>query len=91
MEADRVLVDGDDALTKYILTLPSAYNASTLARDLSDLLLGQPLAPEALNEAVEILLNGIPTYEWNPSAPGAAQRILGLVTHLAHLPEHLLV
>ncbi len=84
-------VQGDDALTAYILTLPSAYDAAALAADLADLLLGQPLAPPALADAVEILLGGIPAYEWDPSANGAVWRLRALIAHLGRLPEHQLV
>lgn len=65
----------------------SMWDAAALASDLADYFLGIPLEPDAKNELTEILLNGIPPYEWNPTAVGAESRLRGLVIHLARLPE----
>ena len=83
--------NGDEDLRAYALTLPGAYDAAALVTELSELMLGQPLSPEAHAQAVDILLNGIPAYEWDPNRSGAVWRIRALAQHLGRLPEHLLV
>ena len=65
----------------------SRWDAAALASDLADYFLGVPLPPEEKAELTDILLNGIPAYEWNPDAVGAESRLRGLVIHLARLPE----
>ena len=63
------------------------WDAAALAADLADLFLGVPLAAGDTAALADLLLNGIPAYEWDPTAPGAENRIRALVAHLARLPE----
>ncbi len=67
--------------------MPDPWDAARLAADLADTLLGTPLSPAEADALTPILLNGIPPYEWNPTAPGAENRIRQLVAHLLRLPE----
>jgi len=65
----------------------SQWDAAALASDLADYFLGVPLPPEDKAELTDILLNGIPAYEWDPTVVGAENRLRALVIHLARLPE----
>ncbi|GAB5535154.1 MAG: hypothetical protein Rubg2KO_14030 [Rubricoccaceae bacterium] len=65
----------------------SQWDAAALASDLADFLLGVPLDDAGKAELTDILLNGIPAYEWDPTVPGAENRLRALVIHLARLPE----
>ena len=65
----------------------SQWDAAALASDLADYLLGVPLSEDSTTELTDILLNGIPPYEWDPTVVGAENRIRALVIHLARLPE----
>ena len=47
--------------------------------------------PDQIETLTDILLGGIPPSSWDPSAPGAEARLVGLVAHLATLPEHELI
>ncbi|PAP77671.1 DUF1800 domain-containing protein [Rubrivirga marina] len=69
------------------LTMPEPWNAAALAADLADALLGVPLPQDEKAALTELLLNGLPPYEWSPITPGAESRIRGLVAHLFRLPE----
>lgn len=66
---------------------PGSYDAASLASELADYFLGVPLNDQDKAELTNILLNGIPAYEWNPEVIGAESRIRALVIHLARLPE----
>jgi hypothetical protein len=69
------------------LSMPEPFDAAALAADLADTLLGVPLAEADTAGLTELLLNGLPPYEWNPLEASAASRIRGLVVHLLRLPE----
>ncbi|MEM1054895.1 MAG: DUF1800 domain-containing protein [Bacteroidota bacterium] len=82
------LIDGDAPLFEFITSLDSADDAEALVADLAELLLGLPPEPNVLDQGLDILLNGIPAYEWDHRAPGAIWRIDALVAFLGRLPEH---
>ena len=85
--------DGDsvwgllDRLRPTATALPDADDAEALARDLAVLLIGR--APSAGDLAIytEILLDGLPYYEWDVSADGSEFRLRALIDHLVRLPE----
>ena len=70
------------------LSMPNPYDVHALAADLAAFFLGVPVSDDDLTTFTELLLNGIPDYEWNPSADGAEVRLRGLVDHLLGLPEY---
>ncbi|MEM6327999.1 MAG: DUF1800 domain-containing protein [Bacteroidota bacterium] len=82
------LVNGDQPLFDITLSLSSPYDAEAVVSDLAELLLGQAPDDRALGQGLDILLNGIPSYEWDPTAPGAIWRLDALVAFLGRLPEH---
>ncbi len=67
--------------------MPNPWSAAALAGDLADAFLGVPLTGAARDGLEDLLLNGIPAYEWNPQVDGAEARIRRLVDHLLRLPE----
>lgn len=69
------------------LTFPDPFDAQTLAVDLARHLLAVPLGEEDERVLGDILLGGLPPYEWDPSDMGVRPRYLALLSHLAELPE----
>ena len=67
---------------------PNRWTASALAADLAGDMLGLPVEPELLDQLTEILLNGQPDYEWDPTSESAENRIRQLVAFLTELPEY---
>ena len=76
-----------ESLPALALALPDGDDATALARDLATLLLGRTPTGDALALYTEILLDGLPYYEWDPRAEGSKYRLQALVDHLARLPE----
>ncbi len=70
------------------LALPNPFDPYALTADFTAHFFAIPASPEDLAAYAEILLNGIPDYEWNPNDPGAEARLLGLAAHLLRLPEY---
>ena len=70
------------------LKMPNPYDIEVLTADLAELFLAIQLDQDDLDLLVEIVLNGIPAYEWNPLDPGTEGRLSGLVGHLLQLPEY---
>ena len=62
-------------------------NPFLLAKEISDYLLPIKLSDEEYRELGEVLLGGIPAYEWNIYDNGSMNRILNLVQHIQRLPE----
>ena len=67
---------------------PDRWTASALAADLAADMLGLPPEPDLLPQLTELLLNGQPDYEWDPTAESAENRIRQLVAFLTELPEY---
>ena len=84
---DSWMIWWDVAYRDLAAAMPDPWSPHALAADLSDALLGQPLTEADRAGLTEILLDGIPDYEWNPLADGAERRVRGLVAHLLRLPE----
>jgi len=59
-----------------------------LSYDLAEFLLPVPLPEEEMQKLPDILLQGLPDYEWHLDFEGADIRILGLMNHLRQLPEY---
>ena len=68
--------------------MPDPYTIEVLTADLAELFIAIRLEQDDLDLLVEIVLNGLPPYEWNPLEPGAENRLYGLVSHLFLLPEY---
>lgn len=62
-----------------------------LTYDLAEFLLPVDLPEEELQKLPEVLLGGLPDYEWNLDYQGAAFRILDLIVHIRKLPEYQLM
>ncbi|WP_412060950.1 DUF1800 domain-containing protein [Rubrivirga sp. IMCC45206] len=80
-----------EALRGVALALPSPYVARDLAVDFATLWLGTAVDPAdtpAVDRLIGVLLGDIPEYEWDPTAPGAGTRLMGLALHLAVQPEY---
>lgn len=79
-----------EALRSVALALPNPTPVRALVADLAALWTGTPFDAsdtEAMDRLVGLLLGGVPEYEWDPEAPGAGTRLLGLALHAARLPE----
>ena len=76
-----------DRLPALALALPGGETAEGAARGLAELLLGREPGAGDLALYTEVLLDGLPPYEWDPRAENAAYRLRGLVDHLVRLPE----
>lgn len=66
-------------------------NPNQLAKDLAEYMLSVELPQAELDALPEVLLGGIPDYEWNTDASGAKWRILNLMAHIRQLPEYQLL
>lgn len=62
-----------------------------LSYDLAEFLLPVDLPEEELTKLSDVLLGGLPDYEWNLGFQGAAGRILNLIVHIRKLPEYQLM
>ena len=69
------------------MTMPAPFDAVALTADIAAYLTSVPLDQEQLDRLVEVLLDGLPSYEWNPLDQGAEGRLFGLVLALLRLPE----
>ena len=58
-----------------------------LARDLADYFLPQPLNEEEYDVLTQVLLDGIPDYEWDVEEQGAGERLRGFMSYLVQMPE----
>ena len=85
-------IDGmAEALQAVALALPSPYVARDLVVDVATLWLGTAVDPAdtaTVDRLIGVLLGDIPEYEWDPTAPGAGTRLVGLALHLAVQPEY---
>jgi hypothetical protein len=59
-----------------------------VAGEIAALLSPVPADAEYLETLVEILLDGIPTYEWDPDTDGGLARLSNYVAYLMQLPEY---
>lgn len=59
-----------------------------LVEDMASYLISVPLPQSEKDKLPEVLLQGIPDYEWSIRNDGAAVRILNLMNHLRQLPEY---
>lgn len=62
-----------------------------LVKDFAEYMLAVELPATELDVLPEVLLGGIPDYEWNTNASGAKWRILNLMAHIRQLPEYQLL
>ena len=58
-----------------------------LTRELTDTFLSQPMSEEEYSVLTEVLLDGIPDYEWSTEVTGADERLRGLLAYIVQLPE----
>lgn len=58
-----------------------------LTRDLTEYFLPQPLSDEDYDVLTDVLLDGIPDYEWDVQEQGADDRLRGFLNYLVQLPE----
>ena len=58
-----------------------------LTRELADYFLPQTLSEDDYQELTEVLLDGIPDYEWDITGQGTGERLRGFLTYLVQLPE----
>ncbi|MCS7081527.1 MAG: DUF1800 domain-containing protein [Bacteroidetes bacterium] len=63
-------------------------DAETLVRELVGWLWGLAPSVDRLRMLLEVLLQGIPAYEWGLDKPGAELRLQGLVKYLLRQPEY---
>ena len=59
-----------------------------LTRDLAEYFLPQPLSEADYQELTQVLLDGIPEYEWDISEQGTGERLRGFLSYLVQLPEY---
>ncbi len=67
---------------------PAPDDPDALVDALAERFLAVPLAAEARQAAVDVLLGGIPPYEWRADAPGADARVRECLLFLFRLPEY---
>lgn len=82
------LLPQQQTLQALALALPAPHDPYALTADFAAHFLAVPASDDDLATYTEILLNGIPDYEWNPNDPGAEARLLGLAAYLLRLPEY---
>lgn len=70
-----------------VMAMPERHDAYALAGTLADRVLPVPLTGQERTALGDILLAGMPAYEWDLSAFGGFARLTGLLTHLYSLPE----
>ncbi|WP_412067415.1 DUF1800 domain-containing protein [Rubrivirga sp. IMCC43871] len=90
LTSDDVISRGSIA-QDFALSLPNPFDPYLLVDDLADRMISVPVPEPTRTEAVEILLAGIPDYEWNPKASTAPARIRATLQFLARLPEYQLL
>lgn len=83
-----VYLPGQQTLQALALAMPDPYTIEVLTADFAEFFLAIQLDQDDLAQLVEIVLNGIPPYEWNPLDAGAESRLFGLVAHFLQLPEY---
>lgn len=66
-------------------------NPYKLCNDLADFMLAVELPDDERQKLPDILLGGLPDYEWNLSFDGAAFRVLNLMVYIRKLPEYQLM
>lgn len=67
--------------------MPNPNDPYALSRDLADFFLPQPLEEEEYTILTEVLLDGMPDYEWNIDEQVAGGRLRGYMTYLTQLPQ----
>lgn len=70
-----------------VVSMPNHRDPYGLAAALAERVLPLPPTPEEKVVLGDILLAGMPAYEWDVSAFGGFARLIGLMTHLYSLPE----
>lgn len=63
-------------------------DATQLANDLAEYMLAVPLPQTELEALPDVLLDGLPDFEWNLNFDGAEVRIENLMMHIRRLPEY---
>ena len=69
------------------LTMATPADPYALTDELAAHTLAVPLSAATRAQAVEVLLGGIPDYEWDPAAAGSEARLRALLQFLSRLPE----
>lgn len=62
-----------------------------VAVEMAQFLLAVDLNEEEQARLPDVLLGGIPYYEWDPAIPGARGRLIALMNHIRKLPEYQLM
>ncbi len=78
----------EQTLRALAMTFPHPFNAALLTAEIVEYVLGVPLEQEAIDALVEVLLDGLPDYEWDPTNSGAEGRLFGLFYQIFRLPEY---
>ncbi len=78
----------EQTLQSLALSFPQPFNAARLTEDIAAYLLAVPLDQELIDSLIEVLLDGLPDYEWDPLNPGAEGRLFGLFNQIFRLPEY---
>lgn len=78
----------EQTLQALAMSFPQPFNAAILTTDIASYVLGVPLDQEQIDILVEVLLDGLPDYEWDPTNAGAEGRLFGLFYQLFRLPEY---
>ena len=79
---------GQTPLTVLAAQMPAPEDPHALTRDLVEFWLAVELSAEELAELTDVLLDGIPDYEWSIGHAGAANRLRNLFLHVLNLPEY---
>jgi len=87
------MINGGEGYTSLNLVplaqqMPDPNNPSQLTRDLADYFLPQPLSESDYDILTQVLLDGIPDYEWDISEQGTGERLRGFLSFLVQLPEY---
>ena len=85
--AQWLVYDHLDEICAVVRAMPDSDSAALLAGHLAAFFVTVPLSAAQHAAAVDVLLDGLPPYEWDPTGPGSEYRIAALVLHLMRLPE----
>ena len=86
------MINGGEGYTSLNLVslaqqMSDANDPHLLTRELTEYFLPHPLSEAEYDELTQVLLDGIPEYEWDISGQGTGERLRGFLTFLVQLPE----
>jgi len=74
-------------LSRLVMAMPERDDAHALAPALADLMLAVPLPEAERNALGDLLLAGMPAYEWDITDFSSYAKVVAFMTHLISLPE----